>query len=145
DLCQGVLPPRPVDRVAPPTRGRSFGSVRPRAIRARLRCGRALHHEYPCACQRSAARSDRQPPHHSTTFANWREPEVKISPHPEIGGAIAQTVHPKTYHSLSASDLQVAGDAWFFRKVAASCACDLVLERIRSPACESASNFDPHR
>src|SRR5262249_9917358 len=37
-----------------------------------------------------------------TTFVNWREPEVKISPHPEIGGAIAQTVHPKTYHSLSA-------------------------------------------
>ena len=68
-----------------------------------------------------------------TTFVNWQEREIRRRIHRETGRILSETVHPKTYRSLSAADLETAEDAWFFRKVAASCDCDVVLERLRAP------------
>jgi Core-2/I-Branching enzyme len=66
-----------------------------------------------------------------TTFVNWQDKEIKHWLH-QGTGRIFRTVHPKTYTVLSPSDLNGAHDAWFFRKVAASCDCNLVLERLNS-------------
>jgi Core-2/I-Branching enzyme len=68
-----------------------------------------------------------------TTFNNWREREVVRHAEPQY--EMIQTVHPKTYNSLSAQDIAEAESkgCWFFRKVSASCDCRLILDRITSP------------
>jgi Core-2/I-Branching enzyme len=69
----------------------------------------------------------------ATTYNNWREREVVRHSEPRDG--MIQTVHPKTYNSLSPQDIVEAENkgCWFFRKVSASCDCRLVLDRITSP------------
>jgi hypothetical protein len=66
-----------------------------------------------------------------TTFVNWKDREIRQYTDPATGKK-RHTRHPKTYTTLAPSDLNAAGEAWFFRKVAASCDCTLVLERVAS-------------
>ena len=69
-----------------------------------------------------------------TTYANWKDREVRLYKHSQTGIILGRTDHPKTYGTLAAADLAAAQDCWFFRKVAASCDCSLALERLRPPA-----------
>jgi hypothetical protein len=66
-----------------------------------------------------------------TTFVNWRDQETRVRSGEETGEAGWLTYHPKTYTTLSALDLSEARNAWFFRKVTASCDCRLAFERLR--------------
>jgi hypothetical protein len=70
------------------------------------------------------------------TFVNWRDKEAKNYLSRETGQVAYRTVHPKTYHRLSAADLAEADDGgcWFLRKVAADCDCTIVSERLGGQA-----------
>lgn len=67
-----------------------------------------------------------------TTFVNWADPEVRQSPLGQ-GFLVHQTVHPKTYKSLSEAEIEavVQADSWFMRKVDASCDCSRLLPLVR--------------
>jgi Core-2/I-Branching enzyme len=60
-----------------------------------------------------------------TTFANWRERELRWNTNPKTGKPVDKTWHPKTYDQLVATDLTKARaeNHWFFRKVSAACDC----------------------
>ncbi len=66
----------------------------------------------------------------TTTFANFREPEVErhFEPNDRQELVSVETYRPKTYAQLSEADLAEAraAGAWFFRKVTAQCDCALV-------------------
>jgi hypothetical protein len=66
------------------------------------------------------------------TFVNWRDKVIKTYTSPETGQVLGRTVHPKTYHQLSAADIKEArnGDCWFFRKVDAECDCTIVTKHL---------------
>ena len=65
-----------------------------------------------------------------TTFTNWREKVIKTYTSRATGQIVARTIHPKTYHQISAADLAEAHNAhcWLFRKVDANCDCSIVWE-----------------
>lgn len=66
----------------------------------------------------------------ATTFANFREPDVKRHSVPNTKQELVsiETFQPKTYQHISAADLSEAQatGAWFFRKVTEQCDCAIV-------------------
>ena len=66
----------------------------------------------------------------ATTFANFREPEVKRYSVPNTKQELVsiETFQPRTYEHISAADLSEAKatGAWFFRKVTEQCDCSIV-------------------
>jgi hypothetical protein len=59
-----------------------------------------------------------------TTFVNWKGGETKLF-RDESGKLKSRRIRPKTYHSISVSDvLEARGKGhWFFRKVSERCDC----------------------
>lgn len=62
------------------------------------------------------------------TFMNWKEREVK-EVKDAAGRLLKRTVHPRTYHALTSSDVLQARGAgcWFFRKVSRQADCSGLL------------------
>jgi|GEM_PF-3108693 hypothetical protein len=63
---------------------------------------------------------------------NWADPEMERAyrSDPKNFKAVVRTAHPKIYRTLTEADLAAAKGFWFFRKLAATCNCDLVLPRL---------------
>jgi hypothetical protein len=70
-------------------------------------------------------------PNRRKTFVNWKDREVKEVRDPS-GRLVKRTVHPRTYDTLTSSDVQAARQmgCWFFRKVSRSCDCSALLSLV---------------
>jgi len=66
------------------------------------------------------------------TFTNWTEKKIRRQTDPATGQVMAQTVHPKTYSTLSAADIAQARKekCLFFRKVSELCDCRIILDAL---------------